>query len=147
MSTIYGTSGNDSIYTNDEQISVFAKEGDDLLSAGSGNDYLYGDEGNDSLFSPGSEYSNVHTTLSGGSGNDTFVIPTSNSSSYSNSVVISDYEVGDNINIIGDSSNNGEAFNLSFVYYGSGDSLVTEIFNQESNELVATVYGTNHFYM
>ena len=72
--TLQGTSGNDTIYVNDNPMKtgnhkeVYGYDGDDEIYGGSGRDAIYGGAGNDILYTNGTE----HDSLYGGYGDDIY---------------------------------------------------------------------------
>ena len=72
--TLQGTSGNDTIYVNDNPMKtgnhkeVYGYDGDDEIYGGSGRDVIYGGAGNDILYTNGTE----HDSLYGGYGDDIY---------------------------------------------------------------------------
>jgi Ca2+-binding RTX toxin-like protein len=70
MSTITGTTGNDSLTGTTSADSIRGAAGDDTISGGSGNDSLWGDAGNDSI-DGGAGADNYYFNV--GDGNDTIV--------------------------------------------------------------------------
>jgi Ca2+-binding RTX toxin-like protein len=73
MTTINGSSGNDSLTGTAANDTLYGLAGNDELNGGDGNDVLWGGEGNDTLYD-----SNGVDTLNGGAGDDLYWAYTSN---------------------------------------------------------------------
>ena len=151
MATLYADKkNNDRILGTEENDVIIGGDAHDILSGGreqSGSDYIDGGLGNDYLVGDNSPGSN--DTLTGGAGSDTFVIADSSrlgsfeGISSDNAVYIRDYSSEDTISF---SVSNFDS--LHDVHYGSGgsDGALTFIYD-DSNELLATISGTEHLFL
>lgn len=124
MSTIYGTSGNDTLNGTAYADVIYGMSGNDRIYGNAGDDYIDGMTGNDAMY--------------GGTGNDTYVVDSSYDiigenvgegidTVYSN---LTSYSLGANVENL--------VLNTGYTYYGYGNSLDNQIIGSSYNN---TLYG------
>ncbi|WP_107496458.1 calcium-binding protein [Thalassobius sp. I31.1] len=96
--TIYGGNGNDTISGNKGLNTLYGDAGNDTIYSGEHSSKLYGGTGDDTLVAHFKK--NVHHTLTGGEGADSFVFNLGSTSKYSRATV-TDFELGQDTLIIG----------------------------------------------
>ena len=156
--TIQGKKKEDVLVGSSRNQRIFGREGNDTLLGKSGNDYLYGEEGSDRLRGGGGSDRLLGTwlgkgekdVLTGGKGNDLFVLGTSKRVRYddfqSNTLGTNDYAL-----IADFRHSHGDIIQLSdkFDYRlgsspkgaASGRALFIDNHGGESDELIAVVRG------
>ena len=119
--TINGSFGNDTINGDTGQDSLIGGDGNDLISGGSGNDQLFGDAGNDTLIG-----GTGRDSLTGGDGNDIFkysaineISVTAVSGYFSNLDYITDFKIGDRVDLSIIDANSTVVGNQAFSFIGN----------------------------
>jgi Ca2+-binding RTX toxin-like protein len=74
--SLYGGPGNDSLYGGANNDKLYGGPGNDYLSGGLDSDELYGEAGDDILDGSGGGSAGYIDTLIGGTGNDTYIVDT-----------------------------------------------------------------------
>ena len=159
---ILGAEGNDSIAGNRGNDLLFGGNGNDSITGNQGNDLIFGEAGNDSLlggrgndFIQGSSGVDLDEldTLTGGEGNDTFVLGNTNGVFYddgdnstagnSNLAVITDFDGDrDTIQLKG----SAEIYSLDFSTSDAGTTDARLIYNPEGStvgEIIAVLENVN----
>lgn len=150
MSTIFGTSGDDYLLGSGLDADIVGGSGNDTLVGGHGNDTLSGSLGSDQLFGGlGNDHlsainyagSGGSDQLTGGSGSDVFDLSFQFGANSNDIIKVLDYSAEDHISF-------SSSEQLYSVHYGSvGDGEVVTFIYNESNELVASINGTEHFFV
>ena len=165
--TLEGFSGNDHIYAGEGQDVVGGGEHNDLLGGDNGNDRLFGDSGNDTLY--GAQYFDYGffaggvyyptdkakfgkgevDTLTGGTGNDSFVLGMSSVVFYDDGTtgngaqdygLIADFVVGqDKIVLNGSSSNYALATGSYSLGSSASETFIYRIKAGQASELIGVV--------
>ena len=153
MSTIFGTSGDDyllgcGIDSNIEGSSgndtLAGGHGNDTLNGGLGNDQLYGGIGNDSLSAINYANAGGSDRLTGGSGSDIFQLDFAQGANSTNRIEVLDYSTEDQILL----SNNGGALDNAISYNTiSGEDKLSVIVDNDSNQVLASIEGSEFFYL
>ncbi len=154
---LQGTNSNDRIIGGPEDNLILGKFGNDYLDGGGGADYLSGDRGNDTLV--GLNYignGEKSDSLSGGIGSDTFILKFNSLSTSSNAIEVRGYyNSQDTISISATSDVRDSMYTIhstisQSIPYGNVGTVEiekTEIWDSDTDQLLASIEGSGHFFL